>query len=391
MAPKEATIQAMKEVSAPGHRHRPHPLRGLHPGRLHPRPDRADVPAVRAHDRDLGAALGLQRAVAVAGARGDAAQARRSRPTGILGKFFGGFNKVFERATNGYVKGAQMLVRRSILTIGIVVLVAVGAGLFGGALPAGFIPEEDQGILGINVTLPPAASLERTSAVLAQVEEILGKTEGVESYQTIGGYGVVTSTYQPNFGTIFVRLEALARPARRRDARARLHGAAPGPGRPHPRRDHLPVQHPDDLGLRRLRRLQLPDPGPERQPERRAARRAEPAVRGGGAQAAGDRQHLHVVRPALPAGQGGARPREGAQARRARQRGLPGPGLEPRRQLRERLQPLRAPVPRLRPGRGRLPPQARGHRRDLGAQQDHGRHDPARDARHHHRPGRARS
>jgi HAE1 family hydrophobic/amphiphilic exporter-1 len=127
--------------------------------------------------------------------------------TGILQRFFDAFNKVFERTTSGYVKGAQMLVRRSILTIGIVVLVAVGAGLFGSALPAGFIPEEDQGIFGVNVTLPPAASLERTSAVLAQVEEILGKTEGIESYQTIGGYGVVTSTYQPNFGTIFVRLK----------------------------------------------------------------------------------------------------------------------------------------------------------------------------------------
>jgi multidrug efflux pump subunit AcrB len=42
--------------------------------------------------------------------------------------------------------------------------------------------------------------------VLAQVEAIVGKMEGVESFQTIGGYGVVTSTYQPNFGTIFVRL-----------------------------------------------------------------------------------------------------------------------------------------------------------------------------------------
>jgi len=129
---------------------------------------------------------------------------------GILGKFFGGFNKVFDRATKGYVTGAHMLVRRSILTIGIVALVAVGAGFFGGLLPAGFIPEEDQGILGINVTLPPGASLERTSAVLEQVEQIVGKTEGVESYQTIGGYGVVTSTYQPNFGTIFVRLKPWA-------------------------------------------------------------------------------------------------------------------------------------------------------------------------------------
>src|SRR6185503_19726872 len=127
--------------------------------------------------------------------------------TGILGKFFGAFNRGFEKVTSGYIKGAQILVRRSILTIGIVALVAVGAGLFGSAIPAGFIPEEDQGILGVNVTLPAGASLERTSAVLSQVEEILGKMEGIESYQTIGGYGVVTSTYQPNFGTIFLRLK----------------------------------------------------------------------------------------------------------------------------------------------------------------------------------------
>ncbi|HEY4588763.1 MAG TPA: multidrug efflux RND transporter permease subunit [Thermoanaerobaculia bacterium] len=126
---------------------------------------------------------------------------------GPLGAFFRGFNKVFDRTTNGYVKGARFLVRRAILTVGIVALVAVGAAFFGGKLPAGFIPEEDQGILGVNVTLPPGSSLERTSAVLAQVEQILGKTKGIESYQTIGGYGVVTSTYQPNFGTIFMRLK----------------------------------------------------------------------------------------------------------------------------------------------------------------------------------------
>ena len=130
--------------------------------------------------------------------------------TGILGKFFGGFNKGFDATTNVYIKGASMLVRRSILTIGLVVVVAVGAGFFGGALPAGFIPEEDQGILGVNVTLPPGASLERSSAVLGKVEEILGKTDGIESYQTVGGFGVVTNTFQPNFGTIFMRLKPWA-------------------------------------------------------------------------------------------------------------------------------------------------------------------------------------
>ncbi len=131
-----------------------------------------------------------------------------ARPaTGLLGKFFAGFNGVFDRTTSAYVKGCQILVRRSILTILIVGVVAVGAGLFGGALRAGFIPDEDQGILGVNVTLPPGASLERTSAVLTQVEQILAKTEGVESYQTVGGLGIVTNTFQPNFGTIFMRLK----------------------------------------------------------------------------------------------------------------------------------------------------------------------------------------
>jgi HAE1 family hydrophobic/amphiphilic exporter-1 len=125
---------------------------------------------------------------------------------GPLGWFFGKFNAVFERATNGYVRGARLLVRKAILSIAVVAVVAGGAAFFGGALAAGFIPEEDQGILGINVTLPAGSSLERTSAVLSQVEEIVSKTEGVESYQTIGGYGLVTSTYQPNFGTLFVRL-----------------------------------------------------------------------------------------------------------------------------------------------------------------------------------------
>ncbi|HEY5907662.1 MAG TPA: multidrug efflux RND transporter permease subunit [Vicinamibacteria bacterium] len=206
MAPKEATIQAMKEVSAP--------VIGIAlilsavfipvafiPGLTGQMYQQFALTIAISVLLSAFSALSLSPALA-------AMLLKPAKPaTGILGKFFGGFNKVFDRATKGYVKGAQILVRRSILTIGIVVLVAVGAGLFGGALPAGFIPEEDQGIFGINVTLPPAASLERTSGVLAQVEEILSKTEGVDSYQTIGGYGVVTSTYQPNFGTIFIRLK----------------------------------------------------------------------------------------------------------------------------------------------------------------------------------------
>ncbi len=183
--------------------------------------------------------------------------------------------------TGGYVNWTRLLVRRAVLTIVIVAGVAVGAGLFGSALPAGFVPDEDQGIMGINVTLPPASSLERTSAVLAKVEQIVEKTEGIESFQTIGGYGLVTSTYQPNFGTLFVRLKPWDERHSRRAARQRHHGAATEGVLPHPGRDHLSVQPPDDLGLRRRGRLQLPPPGPQRHAQRGAARRAQPPVHGG--------------------------------------------------------------------------------------------------------------
>jgi HAE1 family hydrophobic/amphiphilic exporter-1 len=126
---------------------------------------------------------------------------------GPLGAFFRGFNKVFEVTTNGYVGVSRLLVRRSFVTLLLVGAVGVGAGLLAKQLPAGFIPDEDQGIFGVSVQLPSGASLARVSAVMQQVEGILAETEGVESFQSIGGYGAATATYQSNYGSIFARLK----------------------------------------------------------------------------------------------------------------------------------------------------------------------------------------
>jgi HAE1 family hydrophobic/amphiphilic exporter-1 len=206
MEPREATIQAMKEVSAPvigialilSAVFIPVAFLGGLTGRMY-----QQFALTIAISVLLSAFNALSLSPALC-----AMFLRKPKPArGPLGKFFGGFNWIFERSTTKYVNATGLLVRRSILTILIIAGVAVGAGLFGAALPAGFIPEEDQGIFGVNVTLPPAASLERTGRVLSEVEQILAKTDGVDSFTTIGGYGVVTSTYQPNFGTIFVRLK----------------------------------------------------------------------------------------------------------------------------------------------------------------------------------------
>ena len=61
------------------------------------------VPAVRAHDRRLGAHLGVQRADALARRSRRCCCKPRARRAGLLGRFFAAFNRVFERATDGYV------------------------------------------------------------------------------------------------------------------------------------------------------------------------------------------------------------------------------------------------------------------------------------------------
>ena len=126
---------------------------------------------------------------------------------GPLAWFFGKFNSLFDVTTKGYVSWSRLFVRRSVLAVAVIVAAGVGAGGLGRILPRGFVPDEDQGIFMINVQLPPASSLERTDAVMRKVEEILARTDGVESYSAIGGLGMLTNSFSPEFGSFFVRLK----------------------------------------------------------------------------------------------------------------------------------------------------------------------------------------
>jgi len=206
MSPRDATSQAMKEVSAPvigialilSAVFVPVAFLGGLTGRMY-----QQFALTIAISVLLSAFSALSLSPALAAMLLKPAKPMR----GPLGKFFGLFNRGFDRTTKGYIRVAGALVRKSILTVLIVGGVVLGVVVLGGRLPAGFIPEEDQGLFGVNLQLPPGASLERTADVLTRVEGILAKTEGVDAFTTIGGYGAVTSTYQPNFGSIFVRLK----------------------------------------------------------------------------------------------------------------------------------------------------------------------------------------
>ncbi len=78
---------------------------------------------------------------------------RRRKATGLLRRFFDWFNRVFERATHGYVSLSGALVRRSVLAL-VALLVFGAAGLFfGSRVPSSFLPDEDQGYVYVNMQL----------------------------------------------------------------------------------------------------------------------------------------------------------------------------------------------------------------------------------------------
>ncbi len=128
----------------------------------------------------------------------------------VLQPFYDRFNAVFERTTGGYLKIANFFTRRLAISLGSLgVIVVVMSGLFG-AVPGGFVPEEDEGYFLINVQLPDASSLERTDRVTAQIEEILGEIDGVASITAVGGYSLLTSSLASNTGFFFVSLKPWA-------------------------------------------------------------------------------------------------------------------------------------------------------------------------------------
>ena len=123
-----------------------------------------------------------------------------------LGHFFGGFNWLFDKATQAYGK----IVGWGLRFCAIVLLIYVGLiGLTGFAftrLPTGFIPQQDKGYLIANIQLPDSASQERTAEAIAKIEKIALETPGVDHTVALSGLSFVTNTYSSNYGSMFITL-----------------------------------------------------------------------------------------------------------------------------------------------------------------------------------------
>ena len=131
-------------------------------------------------------------------------------PARLVRGAFSGFNRGFDWLSTSYGRVTSRLVRATAI---IAVLYVGLIGLTGfqmSRLPTGFIPEQDIGYQAVIVFLPPGATLDRTDAVVRQVNDILLKTvPGPTHTSPVAGFDVTTSTVAPNVGTIFYGLPSL--------------------------------------------------------------------------------------------------------------------------------------------------------------------------------------
>jgi len=201
MAPRAATLQAMKEVSGPvvaialilSSVFLPVAFLGGIQGRL----NRQFALTIA-----ISVLISAFNALSLSPALSALLLRPRKASTGLLARFFGGFNRGFDRARNGYLRTSGFLVRKAVLAVAILVGFTLLAGGLGKAVPTSFLPDEDSGYFFLNVQLPDASSLQRTDAVCRKVEAILAKTKGVKYYNTVAGFSLlsyVSSSYNAFF------------------------------------------------------------------------------------------------------------------------------------------------------------------------------------------------
>ncbi|GAA5222071.1 efflux RND transporter permease subunit [Membranihabitans marinus] len=122
-------------------------------------------------------------------------------------RFIDGFNRLFEKLTGGYVLILNKIVARRVVTFGVLALFISGLVYSNKILPAGFVPNEDQGTIYAIVQTPPGSTLEQTNEVAKQLQEIAEEMEGVESVTSLAGYEIMTEGRGSNAGTCLINLK----------------------------------------------------------------------------------------------------------------------------------------------------------------------------------------
>lgn len=124
-----------------------------------------------------------------------------------LDRFFKGFNNGYDGISNKYRKLLSLIVNRRVITVGLLIAFCVGTYGVNAILPTGFIPTEDQGVINVNVTTPVAATVERTEAVLDEIQKVAQSLGAVESVSSLSGYSLITESAGSSYGMAMINLK----------------------------------------------------------------------------------------------------------------------------------------------------------------------------------------
>jgi len=141
--------------------------------------------------------------------------------TGKKNWFFRAFNRVFGKATQAYSRGVGGVLSRKALMLGVYAVLLAGTGLLFRAVPDGFVPAQDKQYLIGFAQLPDGATLDRTDDVIRRMGEIMLKHPGVENVVSFPGLSINGFTTSSNAGIAF----AVLKPFEERKSPA-LNGAA---------------------------------------------------------------------------------------------------------------------------------------------------------------------
>lgn len=131
----------------------------------------------------------------------------QAKKMNLWNKALNSFNNAFDKATGKYGNFLRRIVNRKFITWGLLVLFCVGTFSINQILPAGFIPNEDQGIIYAIVQTPPGSTLEQTNQISRELQKICSQVEGVESITSLAGYEIMTEGRGSNAGTCLINLK----------------------------------------------------------------------------------------------------------------------------------------------------------------------------------------
>jgi HAE1 family hydrophobic/amphiphilic exporter-1 len=123
-----------------------------------------------------------------------------------LDKFFHHFNNFFEKITGRYAKAVQKSIKGSRYIVILLVCICVGTYFLFKFKPSGFVPSDDGGRLFVTYQLPEASSTTQSVNVMKKLMKVVGSTPGILHYTAVSGFNILNGGANSNNGSMFCML-----------------------------------------------------------------------------------------------------------------------------------------------------------------------------------------